>query len=116
MDRGKLYQQLFDSYKKCMVDKSTREAQDAAVKTWNELKAKYTEKVAFEQHVKDKIVNLETSAKKKKASLMNFWCSVPVKKDASNETSSIGTTTTIDQASLPAAEGKPLFIENLFRY
>ena len=67
MDRGKLYQQLFESYKKFLVDKTTREAQDAAVKTWNALKAECTEKVVFEQRVKDKIIELETSAKKKKS-------------------------------------------------
>jgi hypothetical protein len=49
-----------------LVDKSTREAQDAAVKTWNALKAECTsEKVVFEQRIKDKIIELETSAKKK---------------------------------------------------
>jgi len=84
MDRGKLYQQLFESYKKFLVNKSTREAQDVAVKTWNSLKAECTEKVVFEQRIKDKIIELETAAKKKTASLMTFWCSVPVKKDASD--------------------------------
>jgi hypothetical protein len=49
-----------------LVDKSTREAQDAAVKTWNALKAECTsEKVVFEQRIKDKIIEPETSAKKK---------------------------------------------------
>jgi hypothetical protein len=38
MDRGKLYQQVFEAYKRFMSDKSTREAQDAAVKTWNRFK------------------------------------------------------------------------------
>jgi len=40
-------------------------------------------KVVFEQGIKDMIIELETSAKKKTASLMTFWCSVLVKKDAS---------------------------------
>jgi hypothetical protein len=100
MDRGKLYQQLFQSYKKFLVDKSTREAQDAAVKTWNALKAECTsEKMVFEQHIKDKIIELETSAKKKTASLMTFWCSVPVKKDASDDVTLNTTLNTTDPAS-----------------
>ena len=64
MDRGTLYQHLFEAYKKFLVDKSTREAQDAAVKTWNSLKAECTEKVVFERRIKEKIIELETSAKK----------------------------------------------------
>lgn len=99
MDRGKLYKQLFESYKKFLVDKSRREAQDAAVKTWNALKAECTETVVFEQRVKDKIIELETSAKKKTASLMTFWCSVPVKKDASDDMALNTTLNTTDPAS-----------------
>ena len=98
MDRGKLYQQLFKSYKKFLVDKSTREAQDAAVKTWNALK-RTSEKVVFEQRIKDKVIELETSAKKKTASLMTFWCLVPVKKDASDDMTLNTTLNTTDPAS-----------------
>jgi hypothetical protein len=92
MDRGKLYQQMFESYKKFLVNKSTREAQDEAVKTWNALKAECTEKVVFEQRIKNKIIELETAAKKKTASLMTFWCSVPVKKDAADMNMALNTT------------------------
>jgi len=62
MDRGKLYPQLFESYKKCLVNKTARESQDVAAKTWNAVKAECTEKVVFQQRIKDKIIELETSA------------------------------------------------------
>jgi len=48
------------------------EAQDVAAKSLNALKAECTEKVVFEQRIKDKIIELETSAKNKAASLMTF--------------------------------------------
>jgi len=48
------------------------EAQDVAAKSLNAPKAECTEKVVFEQRIKDKIIELETSAKNKTASLMTF--------------------------------------------
>jgi len=99
MDRGKLYQQLFESYIKCLVNKTAREAQDVAAKTWNAIKAECPEKLVFEQRINDKIIELETSANKKTASLMTFLCLVPVKKDASDNMTLNTTLNTTDPAS-----------------
>lgn len=61
-----------------MVDKLTREAQDASVKTWNSLEEKCTEEVVLERRIKE----LDSSTKKNKASLMMVWCKILVKKNA----------------------------------
>lgn len=80
MDPGKLYGDLFAAYKKAMDGKSAREAQEAANLTWNKFKKSETDKHKLECAVKDKIVELESKARQKKASLMSYWCRIPVKK------------------------------------
>ena len=52
MDHGKLYQDLFEAYKKAMDGKSAREAQEAAISTWNSFKSE-TEKNKLECLVKE---------------------------------------------------------------
>ena len=75
-----------------MVNKSACETQDAATQTWKKLKAEYIDKVVFEKKITEKITELEMSAKKKKASLMSFWCSVPLKKRCRSEVQHDNTT------------------------
>jgi len=81
MDHGKLYADLFEAYKKANNGKPAREAQEAATSTWNYLKKSATDKHKLECSVKEKMVELATKARQKKASLMSYWCQIPAKKN-----------------------------------
>ena len=66
MDHGKLYQDLFDAYKKAMAGKSVCEAQKATISTWNSIKKSETDKHKLDSLVKKKIVELATKARQTK--------------------------------------------------
>jgi hypothetical protein len=94
MDRGKLFQELFECYKKLMADRSARESQEAATCMWNSIKAESKATPGlFERRIKDKIVEIETKARKQKATLMSFWCNVPVKKSTHEQAGGSSSTT-----------------------
>jgi len=85
MDRGKLYHDLYEAYKKTMNYRSARESQEAAIATWNSIKSEATDKGELERLIKEKTIELEQQARKKKASLMSFWCNIPIKKNLESE-------------------------------
>ena len=54
MDRGKLYQELFEAYKIVMNGRSAREAQEAAICTWNSYKTETKDNQGeLERRIKD---------------------------------------------------------------
>jgi hypothetical protein len=86
MDRGKLFQDLFEAYKIVMNGHSAREAQEAAIRTWNSLKTETKDNQGeLGCRIKDKIVELQSKGRKQKATLMTFWCNIPVKKTSDSE-------------------------------
>jgi hypothetical protein len=87
MDRGKLYKELFEAYKIVMNGHSAREAQEAAICTWNSYKTETKDNPGeLERRIKDKIVELQSKGRKQKATLMTYWCNIPVKKTSDSET------------------------------
>jgi hypothetical protein len=99
MDRGKLFQELFECHRKLMADRPAREAQEAATCMWNSIKAesKATPGLVLEYRIRDKVVELKSKARKKKATLMSFWCNVAVK--STEEQTGCSSSTTEGQIS-----------------
>lgn len=79
MDRSKLYTDLYTAYKKCFDNPA--EAQKACTASWNSIKLEYKDIDLFNRKVKEHVVDLENKARKKTASRISFWCSVPVKSE-----------------------------------
>jgi len=84
MDHGRLYENLFNAYRKAMQGKSAREAQEATISTWSKLKSE-TGRLELERAVKEKIVELQRQACQRKASLTSYWCRIPLKKSRTEQ-------------------------------